>query len=354
MSNIDVSVVIPVYNVSEYLDECISSVCKQTMKNIEIIIIDDGSTDNSADICKKWEKKDNRIIFICGPNYGVSTARNKGIEVSKGKWIAFVDSDDWTEPNYLELLYENAEKNNADVSICGFFYNYPDDELISGHYNSDMLFQGKEEIRQIQIQVMARKMCKMKNNSGDRVGAPWGKLFNAKLIKSNGISYIPALKRSQDIVFSLYVLEIAEKISYVNIPAYHYRITEGSACNKYSEQILTNVNAYLNEIQNFIYKYHKNDIFFQDAFYTKVCTSIHKCMFQYFFHKQYPNSFSIMKKELEDYISQPVFSDAMNYVKYKNLDKKEKIFVFCLKHNMIRTLYMLVNIRQRFIKSLRR
>lgn len=353
MSNIDVSVIIPVYNVSKYIDDCISSVCAQTMKNIEILVVDDGSTDNSVEVCRKWVKKDSRVRLIQQPNQGVSVARNRGIEESKGKWLAFIDSDDWIEPEYLQLLYDNALKNNADESICGFFFNYPDEQVARGHYSQDMIFNGHNEVSRIQIQILAKNMCGIENNSGDRIGAPWCKLFRADFIKSNHLSFVPGLKRSQDVVFNLYALEKAEKICYVNVPAYHYRIIEESVCNKFSKQILTNVTAYLGEMDKFIHTYHENDAVFREAFYTKTCTSVYKCLFQYFFHEQYPNKFKVMKKELREYLAQPVFAEALKSVKYKNLDKTEKVFVFCLKHNMIRTLNSLVRLRQRFIKKVR-
>ncbi len=353
MSNIDVSVIIPVYNVAKYIDDCVSSVCSQTMKNIEILLVDDGSTDNSAEMCARWTEKDSRVRLIQQPNQGVSVARNRGIEESRGKWIAFIDSDDWIEPEYLETLYKNAVKNNTDVSICGFFFDYPDEQVARGHYPTDMSFNGRKEVSRIQIQILAKNMCGIDGNSGDRIGAPWCKLFKADFIKSNKLTYVPGLRRSQDVVFNLYALEKAEKICYVNIPAYHYRIIEESVCNKFSKQILLNVTAYLSEMDRFIQTYHNNDSVFREAFYTKTCTSVYKCLFQYFFHEQYPDSFKAMKKELGEYLAQPVFAQALKSVKFKNLDKTEKIFVFCLKHNMIRTLNMLVKLRQRLIKKVR-
>ena len=349
-----VSVIIPVYNVEKYLDACIESVCNQEMRDIEIIVVDDGSTDGSAAICKEWADRDTRIRLLYQRNQGVSLARNNGIKAAMGDWIAFVDSDDWLSPVYLSTLYQTAVRDDVDVSICGLFYDYPDREIRSGHFPNDMLFRSRDDIRQIQLQILAKNMSRIAGNSGDRIGAPWCKLYRTSFVRDNELSFIPNLRRSQDVLFTLYALEKAKRISYINQPLYHYRIIEGSVCNKFSSGILTNVNAYLAEMAIFLKHYHTNDRQFEDAFNTKVCTSVYKCMFLYFFNEQYPYSVREMKKELYAYLGQEVFRKALSGVRYRNLDATEKAFVFCLKHGMLSALRLLVKIRQRFIKIFRR
>mgnify|MGYP004515375493 CR=1 FL=1 len=348
-----VSVIIPVYNVEKYLDKCLLSVVEQTMKDIEIILIDDGSTDNSLLKCKEWESKDSRIKVYHQKNQGVSVARNLGIEKSMGDWIAFIDSDDWIEPNYVEELYKIARESDADISICGFYFDYSDESVARGHFEKDMQFNGRNEISQIQIQILAKNMSKIKNNSGDRIGAPWCKLFKSSFVKENDLNFIPNLKRSQDVVFNLYALEKAKKVVYTNQPLYHYLINPDSVCVKFSKSILSNVNAYLSAMKTFILTYHNNDGDFKDAYNTKVCTSVYKCMFQYFFNDNYPGTKHEMRKELDSYLNQDIFKKGLENVKYKNLDKTEKIFVFFLKRRMYGTLIFLVKMRQKFIKVLR-
>lgn len=99
-----ISVVIPIYNVENYIDKCIETVIKQTYKNIEIILVDDGSTDNSGYKCEEWKKKDNRIVVLHKENGGLSSARNAGIDVAKGKYISFIDSDDYVDYSMIEIL----------------------------------------------------------------------------------------------------------------------------------------------------------------------------------------------------------------------------------------------------------
>ena len=115
-----ISVVVPVYNVEKYIDKCINSIINQTYKNLEIILVDDGSPDNCGNICDEYAKKDNRIIVIHKENGGVSSARNIGIKNAKGKWITFVDSDDWIENDYVEKLSKIGIQNKAEVVLCGY------------------------------------------------------------------------------------------------------------------------------------------------------------------------------------------------------------------------------------------
>lgn len=117
-----ISVIIPIYNVEEYLEKCVNSVLNQTYSDLEIILVDDGSTDNSGKICDELKNKDNRIIVIHQENQGLSAARNAGIAKALGEYIAFVDSDDYIMEDMYETLYKNLEKTDADISICKYQY----------------------------------------------------------------------------------------------------------------------------------------------------------------------------------------------------------------------------------------
>ena len=114
-----ISIVVPIYNVEKYLNKCIESIVNQTYSNLEILLIDDGSTDGSKEICDLWEKKDERIKVIHKENGGLSDARNKGIQLCRGKYISFIDSDDFISEYYIEYLFELLIKNGADIACCG-------------------------------------------------------------------------------------------------------------------------------------------------------------------------------------------------------------------------------------------
>lgn len=119
-----ISVIIPVYNVEPYVRRCLDSVVNQTYKDLEILVIDDGSTDDSGKICDKY-KRDERVKVFHTENRGLSAARNLGLDNASGEWIGFVDSDDWIEPDMYEVLLKRAEETGADIAECGFYIDYP-------------------------------------------------------------------------------------------------------------------------------------------------------------------------------------------------------------------------------------
>lgn len=129
MNEIVVSVIVPVYNVEAYLDKCIESIVNQTYTNLEIILIDDGSTDSCGEKCDNWKLKDTRIVVIHKKNGGLSSARNAGCEIAKGKYIQFVDSDDWIDTNMIDVMLREMESGHADVVCCGM-NAVKDDEVI--------------------------------------------------------------------------------------------------------------------------------------------------------------------------------------------------------------------------------
>ena len=116
-----ISIIIPVYNVNEYLEKCLCSVCGQTYKNLEIIVVDDGSTDGSGEICDMFAETDSRIKVIHQVNKGQSCARNEGLTIARGEYIGFVDSDDWIDPDMYEFLYHLLVDNDADISVCAHY-----------------------------------------------------------------------------------------------------------------------------------------------------------------------------------------------------------------------------------------
>lgn len=129
-----ISVIVPVYNVERYLEKCIESICGQTFSDLEIILVDDGATDRSCEICDEWAQKDSRIRVIHKPNGGLSDARNAGIEVASGKWFMFVDSDDTITPDTVERLYRAVTQQNCEMAVCNMVRIY-DDGTTEPFYN---------------------------------------------------------------------------------------------------------------------------------------------------------------------------------------------------------------------------
>lgn len=142
-----ISIVVPIYNVEKYLDQCVKSIINQTYKNLEIILVNDGSIDNSGKICDKYKRQDNRVIVIHKENGGSSDARNVGIQIATGKYIGFVDSDDYIEKDMYEFLYNNMINENADISCCNRFLLWSNKKQIYGEKKYYAVMNSKEAIK---------------------------------------------------------------------------------------------------------------------------------------------------------------------------------------------------------------
>lgn len=203
-----ISVVIPVYNVEQYIHQCIDSVIEQTYKNIEIIIVDDGSEDRSGKICDEYAKKDERIKVIHQNNRGLSGARTAGQEIAQGKYITFIDSDDWIDIDMLEILYKAINKYNGDISCIGFFAFY-----------EDGIFEKITKVREVKI---LNNVEALECYLFDEYITPcvWGKLWKRKLWKE---IRCPEGKLFEDQYTTYKLLDMADKIILIPRAKYYYR-----------------------------------------------------------------------------------------------------------------------------------
>lgn len=207
-----ISVIIPVYNAEKYLDRCVESIVKQTYKNLEIIIVNDGSTDTSGQKCDEWEKKDNRIIVIHKPNSGVSDTRNLGMEKAKGKYFAFVDSDDYIDVDYMQTLYNAIIENEADIAVCNFQTMYEADEE-KRKYN---LISEAQVITDCSVLFSDCIDCKIYTY------LVWGKLYKKEILK--GMRF-EKQAYSEDALFVREIFGRRPKVSLTTYSGYYYWIS---------------------------------------------------------------------------------------------------------------------------------
>ena len=209
-----VSVIIPVYNVEEYLRECLDSVVNQTLKEIEIICVDDGSTDNSLEILKEYAKKDNRITVITQQNLHAGVARNAGLAVAKGEYLSFLDSDDFFELNMLEETYNKAKNDNAEIIIFG---NYVYDQTKLKDIRKTTYLEKFLKKSPFSPEEFSNDLFLISNPNA------WTKLFKSKTVKENNVFFENYIS-CNDITFVNTMLTLAKKISLTNNPYVHYRI----------------------------------------------------------------------------------------------------------------------------------
>lgn len=201
-----ISVIVPVYNVEKYLERCIDSILKQTYSDLEILLIDDGSSDNSGKICDEYAKKDNRIKVIHKKNGGISDVRNVGIENAKGDYIGFVDSDDYIADDMFETLYKLSNENNADISIVSFYEMY-NGKLIGVRDDKTLTKMDKQEaLKELLIDTNIQSYM-------------WNKLFKKELFDN---LRFPLGKNFEDIATVLLIFERANKVVLLQDPKYYY------------------------------------------------------------------------------------------------------------------------------------
>lgn len=218
-----ITVVVPVYNSARYLDRCIQSIIKQTYKNIEVILINDGSIDESLKICLKYEKKDNRIKVINKENSGVSCTRNIGIEASRGDYIVFVDSDDFLKYDMIEKLVGVQLMSKNNITFCGF-------NTIDYMGNSKKV--NIEKSLSIEIEEFFKKYIHVFFEN-ILILPLWNKIFELSVIKNNNIKFKEDFSMFEDTIFILEYLNNVKGISYINETLYNYCANQQSITSKY-------------------------------------------------------------------------------------------------------------------------
>ncbi len=220
------SIIVPVFNIKEYLTRCVSSILGQSFTDFELLLVDDGSTDGSAEMCDDFAKKDNRVKVIHQPNSGVSTARNNGISAASGEYIGFVDSDDWIDREMFSSLLSCAETSDADVVVCDCYTACGNDlELDTLPGIPQNLLMYKSDIAANQLMLLA--------------GAAWRCVYKKEIVKN--IIFPLDMKISEDRVFNISAMGNAKNIYYLPLPLYYRFVREGSAVNKYYPDYLSMV-----------------------------------------------------------------------------------------------------------------
>ncbi len=216
-----VSIIVPVYNCEKYLKKCIESIINQTYKDLELILIDDGSTDKSYDISLEYKKKYGNIIVLKQNNKGSGSARNYGIEKATGKYLMFCDSDDFFCKNTVESFIKETLKEDYDLVISGYNnFKYYNDKVVICKENNAMedIIKTKEQVRKSYIELHEKCLNQ----------APWGKLYKRSIVIENKVRF-KDYKRCQDIIFNLQYYEHVESIKIIKDKLYNYQTPEGNA-----------------------------------------------------------------------------------------------------------------------------
>ena len=214
MKQPQISIIVPIYNVEQYLQSCLDSIIAQTYKDWELLLIDDGSLDKSGVICDEYAKKDVRIRVFHKENGGVSSARQKGQDEARGEYTIHVDPDDWIEPSMLEDLYAKAEKENAELVICDYFVN-----------EGSQQYYIKQKPTKLDNKVVLRELFQQLH------GSCCNKLVK-RACYSGKVNFPKGINCCEDLIWCIQVLKCKPKISYINKAYYHYMITTTNSQSK--------------------------------------------------------------------------------------------------------------------------
>ena len=351
-----ISVIVPVYNTKEdFLRKCIESLLDQTLKDIEIILIDDGSTDSSGKICDEYKATDQRIKVIHQINMGVAVARNAGLAVAEGEWITFVDADDWCAPVMCEEIFGKAVELNTEILIFTNYAVKKNNEIVQNQFfRQDIALFDDTMKNEAELKTMVRCHPGFSFQPPENMmGGTWCKLIKHSFLEQSGIRFEPELVRSQDIIFYLNLFEKAKKISYYNHPLYYYRYSSDSVSKRYRSDAYEVFLIVLRRQDEFIKRYNKPQLF-REVFVKGTMVTIGTCMRTDFMHEQNEESFGEKRRRLSRMISLEPIVSVLNSQDDSTLNKFQKIQKTLLKHRLIYLYLVLFKINAAVLKIVRK
>ena len=321
-----ISIIIPIYNSEKYIRKCIDSILNQTFKDFELILVNDGSTDKSREICESY--KDKRIKIFNTENQGVSCARNIGIEKSIGKYLMFCDSDDYVEPEWCEKLYDLVKNNKKSYIVCSIMIkNYRNEPSYEQHWKvSDELFMissKKEYFWKYKMQLLNSNCCK---------------IYEKDIIFKYNIRFNEDITLGEDLIFNLdYLKYVNDKIIFLNIPLYNYILRKSESLDHKYYKNLFDIYKYLNNrIYNEAIKYNANNTEFDKYFYQSYYKNFRKIIYFNTYHKS--NKSSLLKKIVYNYkiMKTKEFKKCINNIKPEDVNISQEYYTVLKTRNYLR------------------
>lgn len=332
------TIIVPIYNTpSNYLKICIDSIINQTFKNIEIILINDGSSKDIRGICENYASYDERIRLINQENQGESVSRNLGISLAETDNIIFVDSDDYVELNMCEELYKFIESINDKFDIIIYDCQVVSNKKITKnsfyHKNGKLT---KKDIEQIELQNIEKGISQYYPPACN-ISVPWCKVYKKDFLIKNHLKFIPNMTLMPDAIFNMNCFENAQNIYCFNKFLCYYRKYNGSISQKYNENIIKEYENYFSLVSLYIEKCHKNEKF-KDILNVKIITSFDKYMQRYFFNYQNKENKETKELKFQQLINKDLYQKALKNVKIKYLGLYQKLIYNNIKKKNIKVL----------------
>lgn len=340
-----ISIIVPIYNKEKYLKVLINSLSMQTYHNIEIVLVDDGSTDNSREVCESLITLDSRFKYILKKNGGVSTARNLGLDNANGTWIMFVDPDDYLLESCVESLVSYID-DDVDIVACCCLCDEHNEELKKNSF-FDEYREFKDDKNDLFYELLDPNY-KSKTNRKTAIGVPWGKLYRTSFIRNNNLKFDTDLIRMQDNIFNMYAFEKARKIIYIDEALYVYNIDNVSNYNNKYDKRAVYYYSKINNLRRAFYDCRFNHELALQEFY-----SLEIMMSKYFFNLENNNTIACKVRELKKYIIENKNTEILKKIKLRDVSNiKEKSILFLLKSRMYYSLCVISSLffKLKFLK----
>lgn len=342
-----VSIIVPVYNTEKYLNQCIDSLINQTYKNIEIILVNDGSTDDSGKICDEYKAKDKRVKVYHIQNKGVSNARNIGISKAAGQFIMFLDSDDWIEPETCEVALSKALETDSDIVFWSWIKESANDSFKETYLEENSKILINNEVNKLRIRCIGLLDDELKNPvKTDAFNTPWAKLYKRDLLINSGVEFIERKKVGmEDVLFNIQLFQYVNKVTYIAKYFNHYVLENPTSLTKIDTDVLfEKFKTLFNNIENIG---HKN-LRFEEALNNRICTSLINIMLSITNPRIY-DSFNYRLKSTRVLLDDDIYSIALKKFNTKYLPIHWKLF-FTLAKLKQAFLLLLLTYLIRFIK----
>lgn len=347
-----ISIILPVYNVELYLNKGLSYLSKQTLKDIEIILVNDGSTDNSAEICKLYELNDSRFKYFETLNQGAAKARNFGITKATAPYLIFLDADDWMEIDTCEKAFELAKLNDLDMVFWSFNRVYQNTIV-----KENSIFDSTKVLNELELTFFKRRICGLLKEelnwtmSLDYLSMPWAKLIKKEIIEKNNITFFDRSEvGSEDTLFNFYLFQKLQKVGFINEPLNFYRQDNPNSLTKTDiPKLMPRFLNMFNYMEAYIVKEKLNAEYIEALFNRIALSTIGVNLF--IVNKRNKAMFFEKIEHIKEVLNNEKYKLAYKKLELRFLPIHWKIFFYLCKNKCVLSVYFLSNLMNKLRKS---
>lgn len=322
-----ISIIIPAYNVEKYIAKCLESVINQSYKELEIIVVDDGSKDKTGHIIDNYAARDDRIHAVHQQNGGLPSARNTGMKYANGDYVMFLDSDDWIEPTCCKIIISEMQKDKADLVFFEYYKEYKNKSVQMKTYSHEKLIYDRDGIQEFFLYDM-------------RTITAWGKVYSAEILHK--CEYNESFRTAEDVEFNYRIYDRVNKAVYIQRPLLHYRILEQSAIHGYDPQIKDKLEPVLECLLNWS---STGKTFRTEAYYSfKAIAFLLVCQNGICLNKQL--SFWQKRKKISDLKLDSSFNDLFSNIDYVKIPKSRKLLIIFEKMGFPSLIVLVISLKQ--------